>query len=102
MSNVPDGYRQGFTTAATVFLGFSLAFVRFWTMEAPGEWSPHSVVAAGILGISILLQLISLFRSLDVRDHEESHYRVTVRWFLAAVLVLIAGVAVSIASSNAV
>jgi predicted acyltransferase len=102
MSTVPDGYRQGFITAATVFLGFSLAFLRFWTMEAPGEWSLHAVAATSILGVSILFQLITLFRALDVRDNEESHYRVTVRWFLAAVLVLIVGVGVTIASANAV
>jgi predicted acyltransferase len=100
MSEVPDGYRQGFITATTVFLGFSLAFLRFWTMEAEGEWSAHAIVAASILGVSILIQLVTLFRSLDVRDHEDSHYRVTVRWFLAAVVVLIVGVGVTIASHN--
>lgn len=69
MSDVPDGYRTGFITALTVFLGFSLAFVRFWTLEAPGEWSPKSVVAAVLLTVSILFQLLSLFRALDIRDH---------------------------------
>jgi predicted membrane channel-forming protein YqfA (hemolysin III family) len=102
MSSVPDGYRTGFITALTVFLGFSLAFLRFWAMEAPGEWSPHSVAAASVLGFAILLQLIALFRALDVRDNEELHYRVTVRWFLSGVIVLIVGVVVSIASSNAI
>jgi predicted membrane channel-forming protein YqfA (hemolysin III family) len=101
MSSVPDGYRTGFITALAVFLGFSLAFLRFWTLEAPGEWSPKSVAAASILGVSILFQLISLFRALNVRDDQEIHYRVTVRWFLAGVVVLILGVGVSIASSAA-
>ena len=101
MGVVPDGYRTGFITALSVFLGFSLAFLRFWTLEAPGEWSPHSVAAASILVVSIVFLLIALFRALSVRDNEESHYRVTVRWFLAGVLVLIVGVGVSIASSAA-
>lgn len=101
MSNIPDGYRQGFITAATVFLGFSLAFLRFWTMEAPGEWSLRSIVSAATLGFSILIQLVALFRALDVRDHEEKRYRVTVRWFLAGVLSLIVAVGLSIASANA-
>ena len=101
MGVVPDGYRQGFITATTVFLGFSLAFLRFWTMEAEGEWSALGIVAASILGVSILIQLVTLIRSLDVRDHEEAHYRVTVRWFLAAVVVLIVGVGFTIASHNA-
>ena len=86
MSVVPDGYRTGFITAVTVFLGFSMTFVRFWTLEAPGEWSSHSLMAASVIGGSILLQLITLFRALDVRDNEEERYAVTVRWFLAAVI----------------
>lgn len=100
MSVVPDGYRPGFITAVTVFLGFSLAFVRFWSLEAPGEWSAHSVIAASIFAGSILLQLITLFRALDVRDNEEEHYAVTVRWFLAAVVLGILGLGLSIASST--
>ena len=34
---VPSGYRQGVVTAITVFLGFSLAFLRFWGIENPGS-----------------------------------------------------------------
>ena len=101
MSDVPDGYRTGFITATTVFLGFSLAFLRFWTMETPGEWSAHAVAAASILSLGILFLLITLFRALDVRDHEVSHYRVTVRWFLVAVVVVIVGVGITIVSHNA-
>ena len=99
MSVVPDGYRTGFITAVTVFLSFSLAFVRFWTLEASGEWTSKSVVAASIVGGSILVQLITLFRALDVRDNEEKRYAATVRWFLAGVVLLIRGVGLSIVSS---
>lgn len=101
MSVIPDGYRQGLLTAETLFLGFSLAFLRFWTLEAPGEWTPSSVLAAAILGVSILFQLFGLFRSLDVRDNEEAHYAVTIRVFLVSVITLILGVGVSIASTSA-
>ena len=100
MSAVPDGYRQGLLTAQTLFLGFSLAFVRFWTLEAPGEWAPRSVLAAAVVGLSIVFQLFSLFRALDVRDNEEEHYATTVRVFFIAVLTLIVGVGFSIASAN--
>jgi len=100
MSVVPDGYRQGLLTAETLFLVFSLAFLRFWTLEAPGEWTPISVLAAAILGISVLFQLFALFRSLDVRDNEEDHYAVTIRLFFLSVITLILGVGVSIASAT--
>jgi hypothetical protein len=32
---VNQGYRQGLVTAITVFLGFSLSFMRFWSFENP-------------------------------------------------------------------
>jgi hypothetical protein len=31
--SVPQAYRQGLVTAITVFLGFSLSFMRFWSFE---------------------------------------------------------------------
>ena len=37
LRRVPDGYRQGLITAITVLMGFSLAFVRFWSFEAAGQ-----------------------------------------------------------------
>lgn len=57
-------------------------------------------MAASIVGGSILLQLIALFRALDVRDNDEKHYAITVRWFLAGVVLLL-GVGMSIVSSSA-
>lgn len=33
---VPRGYRPGIIPAITVFLAFSLAFLRYWGFEAPG------------------------------------------------------------------
>ena len=38
----PPGYRQGLITAITVLLGFSLAFLRFWGLEAAGQWTARS------------------------------------------------------------
>lgn len=92
---MPVGYRQGVITAIALFLSLSIAFLRFWSFEAPGSWTPSSTVAAILTGAGIVLQLIALFRALDIRDEVLSHYRVTVRIFFAGVVIAIIGATVS-------
>ena len=98
-SYVPSGYRQSVVTAITVILGFSMAFLRFWGIENPGEWTLTAVLAALFIAAGIALQLVALFRALDVRDEDLVHYRVTVRLFRAGVIIVIAGVVASIFSA---
>jgi hypothetical protein len=93
---LPQGYRQGILTAITVFLGFSLYFLRYWSMERPGEWTKSSVASAVITGAGIVAQLFALFRSLDVRDDDCKRYTVTVRIFLAGVVLVAMGVLAAI------
>jgi hypothetical protein len=87
---LPNGYRQGIITAITVLLGFSLLFLRFWSFETPGSWTALAVVATLLLGVSILLQFVALWRALQVSDDNETEYRKTLRWFLAAAIILFA------------
>ena len=89
---LPVGYRQGIITAITVLLGFSLAFLRFWSVEAPGELMLRSVASTGTSAIAVVLQLVALFRSLRPEDDDEREYRKTVAWFLASAIVLLCGV----------
>lgn len=88
---LPEGYRQGLITAITVLLGFSLAFVRFWGLEAPGRWSFSSLISTGAALVAVVLQLIALIRSLRLEDNEEAEYRRTVRWFVASAVALLVG-----------
>ena len=90
------GYREGFITAITVLLGFSLSFFRFWGFEAPGEWTARSLVATVTLAVAVVLQIVALFRSLRPEDDDEREYRKTVAWFVASAVVLIVGVLVSV------
>jgi hypothetical protein len=92
---LPTGYRQGVITAITVILGFSLVFLRFWGFELEGEWKRSSVVSAVLMLISILGQLVTLWRSLQIEDDEPAEYRKTLRWFLGSTLVLFLGVGLS-------
>src|SRR5262245_32116561 len=86
---LPQGYRQGLVTAITVFLGFSLSFVRFWNFETQGQWTWSGVLPACIVAAGILVQLLALYRSLDVRDDELMRYAATVRYFFAGILVVV-------------
>jgi hypothetical protein len=92
---VPQGYRTGLVTAITVFLGFSLYFARFWNLEHSGEWTWIGVVSAGIVGVGIVVQLLALFRSLDLRDQMAAHYNGTVRCFFAGIVIVLLGVIIA-------
>ena len=94
-NTVPGGYRQGLVTAIALFLSLSIAFLRFWSFEAPCFWTPASTGAAILTGTGIVLQLIALFRALDVRDDVVSRYRVTVRFFFTGVVIAIIGATIS-------
>lgn len=92
---LPVGYRQGVISAITVVLGFSLVFLRFWGFELPGAWTASSVASAVVIGISILGQLVTLWRSLQLEDDLPVEYRKTLRWFLGSTILLIVGIALS-------
>lgn len=79
---LPAGYRQAIVTAITVVLGFSLLFLRFWNFELSGRWRVSSIAASALMGLAIILELLALWRSLQVEDDDEVEYRRTLRWFL--------------------
>jgi len=87
---VPVGYRQGFITAISVLLAFTLAFWRYWSFESPGPWNPLSLGVEVSLGVAAGLQVVALFRSLRVEDDQVPEYRRTQRWLFASAVVLIA------------
>ncbi len=91
MSTVPQGYRQGLITAITVFLGFSLAFLRFWAFEAPGDWTPRSLVVAVGVVVAIILEIYALYRALRIADDSKQEYGKTVKWFIASTAVMLLG-----------
>lgn len=92
---IPEGFRSGVITAITVILGFSFLFLRSWAFELPGEWTLSGAAAAILLLISIILQLVALFRSLQVRDEISAEYALTLRWFFSAVIVLLISLVVA-------
>jgi len=97
----PSGYRQGIITAITVLLGFSLAFLRFWGLEASGHWTVRSVLSTAILVLAVVLQIVALYRSLRIEDDDEREYRKTVRWLIASATVMLLGLLLTMAESAA-
>ena len=91
VNTIPQGYRQGLITAITVFLGFSLAFLRFWAFEAPGDWTLRSTTVAVGVVVAIVLEIYSLYRALRIEDDTPQEYRKTVRWFVASAAVMLLG-----------
>lgn len=94
---LPHGYRQGIVGAITIFVGFSLAFLRFWAFEAPGEWTANAMWATALLSIPIMLEIYALYRALRVADDDEREYAITVRWFILAVVLMLGAVMVDAA-----
>ena len=86
---IPGGYRCAIVTAITVILGFSFLFLRSWAFELPGDWTVSGATAAVLLLVAILLQLVALWRSLQVKDELAGEYAVTLRWYLGAILMLL-------------
>jgi hypothetical protein len=87
--NIPVGFRSGIITAITVLLGFSFLFLRSWVFELPGEWTVSSAIAAVLLLLAIVLELTALWRSLQLKDDHVLEYRLTLRWFLVSIIVLL-------------
>lgn len=91
---LPPGYRQGLITSITVVLTASLLFFRFVVFEpSSGPWTNWGAVCAILSGISILMQLFTLWRALRPIDEKIAVYEVTIRWFASAVLLFIFGLA---------
>ncbi len=94
-SALPAGYRQAVASAITVVIGFSLLFMRYWGFEATGRVTRLSVVAGLLLLLAILFEFYALWRSLQLKDDDESEYRITLRWFVASVAVLLVSITVA-------
>jgi hypothetical protein len=97
---LPAGYRPAIVTAITVLLGFSLLFLRYWNFELPGAWSASSTLASVLLGLALVLEIVALWRSLQVKDDDEFEYGITLRWFIAATLVLLLSLLISVVAYN--
>lgn len=92
LDTLPAGYRPAIVTAITVILGFSLYFLRYWSFEAPGEWTLPSLLAAFGMLLSVIIQIIALGRALRLADDHPLVYAVTLRIFMSGLVLAIMSV----------
>jgi hypothetical protein len=92
MNPIPPGFRQCLVTAITVFLAFSLAFVKYWSFDTEGVWWWGNLLTEIILIASIILQIYVLARALNINDDKTDEYKKTVRYFLRSICILILSV----------
>jgi hypothetical protein len=94
---IPPGYRQGLITVITVLLTASILYFRFAAFEpGSGPWTFWGIVFVIVLTSSIVVQLITLWRALQIKDERVSIYEVTLRWLAAGVLLLVTSFAADI------
>jgi hypothetical protein len=97
---LPAGYRQGIITANSIFISFSLLFFKYWSLEAPGDWTIASACAAGMMLCAIALEIVTLWRALQIKDSALVEYNRTLKWLMASIVVMITGLLLSGASTN--
>jgi hypothetical protein len=94
-TKVPNGMHQAKANAITIFITFSLLFLRYWSFEATGAWNPPAVTIAVLFVISLFVQVGALVRGLRVEDNEIAVYRETIYIFRIAVYILLGTIPVS-------
>ncbi len=97
---LPAGYRQGIITALTLFISFSLLFVKYWSLEASGGWTLASACAEALIILAIFLEIMTLWRALQVKDSLLVEYNRTLKWFMASIFVMIIGLLFTIIAAN--
>lgn len=112
MNNTPDNpeplyeaeiaaFRQPMVTSIGIILGFQLGFLANWALSAetvPAVTGLADTVLALNFMASIALFTLVLFRVLDNRRRADAgeRYRVTLRLYMAALIVAFAGLAVAL------
>jgi hypothetical protein len=94
-ARLPAGYRQGAINSITVVLTASLLFFRFIVFEpSSGPWNLLGVSSAAFMAVSLLCQLYTLWRALQPEDEQVRIYRITLRWFVSSIALLIVSLAI--------
>lgn len=95
------GYRQPMVTSVGIILGFLLAFLANWAVQADDTPALHSasdfVIALALFG-SVVLFTTVLFRMLDNRIHADAgtRYQTTFRIYICGFLLAFSGLALAL------
>ncbi len=92
-------YRSSLVTAIGIILGFVLGFSATWATQPVTEtdWSDY-IIGLGLL-VSVVLQIISLYRILNnnfPKEKSGKYYQKTLRYFIWGLCCAFLGVIISI------
>lgn len=95
------GYRQPMVTSIGIILGFLLAFLANWAVEAddgPALSSASDYAVALTLFASVILFTVALFRLLNNRIHPDvgERYQVTFRIYIFGFLLAFSGLGLAL------
>lgn len=95
------GYRQPMVTSVGIILGFLLAFLANWAVQADATPALSStsdfVIALALFGSSVLFTTV-LFRMLDNRVHADvgARYQTTFRIYICGFVLAFSGLALAL------
>jgi hypothetical protein len=85
-----ESLRTGGITAVSIFLGFSLAFGRYWSFGG-GQWNKLHIIPAFFLFSGMATLIYSLFIALDPNDSSVKHFTKFRIILISGIICLIVG-----------
>jgi multisubunit Na+/H+ antiporter MnhB subunit len=82
--------RSGSITALGVLLGFSIAILSEWS-NRPGKWELVGAIPLFLYGGSVALQVVALYRALQVPREIQSDHRRTIKLAVIGLVVMFVG-----------
>jgi membrane protease YdiL (CAAX protease family) len=87
---ISDTERSGSITALGVLLGFSITILSDWS-NRPGEWELVGAIPLFLYGSSVALQVLALYRALQVPRETQAQHRRTIKLAIIGLLVMFVG-----------
>ena len=89
-AQISETERSGSITALGVLLGFSIAILSEWS-NRPGQWEPVGAIPLFLYGISVALQVVALYRALQVPREIQADHRRTINLAVIGLVVMFVG-----------
>jgi hypothetical protein len=87
---ISETERSGSITALGVLLGFSIAILDQWS-NRPEPWTFVSAIPLILFGSSVFLQVLALYRALQVPRELQPAHRTTIKLAMSGLIVMFAG-----------
>ena len=92
---IEPSFRYGSAITIGVLTGFSLAFLTSWA-ASPLPWGWKDLPGVVLLVAGVVLQVVGVWKLLDVRSLELRQYKRAMRFFMAGMILVGIGVALGI------